>query len=511
MQYHSALRRIPRCMLEAPALDPALRTSAPRPRSALLINPFYCKDAHGSFGKHVLTPSLALTSIAAATPPEWEIGYWDENLLQGPPPSAPFPQVVGITVHLTFARRAYELAAWYRARGAKVILGGLHVMSCPEEAAAHADAVALGDGAVLWPRILGDVERGCLRARYDAGFTRSFAENPVPRRDILPVGDFLTTASLIATRGCHNRCSFCYLATQGVAMPRQARRPADVAEEFGAQRQPYGVFIDNNLGANPAYLLELCRALAPLGKIWSAAVTLDVTDHPGLVREMALAGCNGVFIGFETLNAENLKDARKRCPLPDDYARRIEIFRSCGIQVNGSFVLGFDHDGPEVFRELTDWIERVRLPSATFHILTPYPGTPLFARLEQEGRLLHRNWDLYDTAHVVFRPKRMSAAELEQGYDWCYSRTFSHSSIWLRRPRPLNEALPYLALTYLYKRSNRIWPFLIRHHLTHTVWRPFVELSRLGQMRRRRRLQHESGTGAALRTTECPSTAEAPV
>jgi hypothetical protein len=136
---------IPRALGQAPALDPSIRPGMPRPKSALLINPFYPKDPHASYGKHVLTPSLALTSIAGATPVDWEVAYWDENLLQGPPPWEPFPAVVGITVHLTFAERAYALAAWYRQRGAKVILGGLHVLSCPEEVAPHADALAIGE------------------------------------------------------------------------------------------------------------------------------------------------------------------------------------------------------------------------------------------------------------------------------------------------------------------------------------------------------------------------------
>src|SRR5882757_8336241 len=154
---------LPRAMREPPRLP---REAAPRPvraRHALLVNPFYAKDPHASFGKHVLTPSLALTSIAAATPPEWQVRYWDENLLQGPPPHEPFPQAVGITVHLTFAERAYALARWYRRRGAKVILGGLHVLSCPEEAAPHADALAIGEGVRLWAEILRDVEEGALR------------------------------------------------------------------------------------------------------------------------------------------------------------------------------------------------------------------------------------------------------------------------------------------------------------------------------------------------------------
>src|SRR4051794_3467095 len=204
---------IPRALRVAPLLDPGLRAGPPRPKSALLINPFYPKDPHASFGKHVLTPSLALTSIAGATPPDWTVAYWDENLLQGPPPTDPFPRVVGITVHLTFAGRAFALAKWYRDRGSTVILGGLHVLSCPDECAPHADALAVGEGVQLWGDILRDVENDSLRPVYHGGYTKPYRDDPAPRRDILPRGQFLTTTSLIATRGCHSRCGFCYLST----------------------------------------------------------------------------------------------------------------------------------------------------------------------------------------------------------------------------------------------------------------------------------------------------------
>src|SRR5947207_1351044 len=246
---------LPQPMRIAPPLPAA--PSSIDPHSILLINPFYPKDPRASFGKHVLTPTLALTSIAGATPASWSVSYWDENLLQGPPPCAPVPHVVGITVHLTFAQRPYELAAWYR---------------------------------------------------------------------------------------------------------RQAAIVADA--------QPYTVFVDNNLGSRPAYLRALCKALRPLEIIWSAAVTIDVTDDEALVREMALAGCTGVFVGFESLNESNLAAARKRTPPPIDYARRVALLHRYGIQVNGSFVLGFDHDGPDVFERTVAWIEANQLECATFHILT---------------------------------------------------------------------------------------------------------------------------------------------
>ena len=483
---------VPSKMRFAPQLYSEFRPPGIRKRRILLINPFYPKDPHASFGKHVLTPTLALTSIAAATPPEWELSYWDENLLQGPPPRDPFPEVVGITVHLTFANRAYELARWYRSRGSVVVLGGLHATSCPDEVAAHADAVAVGEGVEIWPRILGDLQQGCLKTVYRGSYTRPYRLDPAPRRAVLPRQSFLTTTSIIATRGCHSRCGFCYLSTDGLHMPYQMREPHQVAAEIREDGQPYSVFVDNNLGSQPEYLLELCRALAPLQIIWSAAVSIDVTDDPRLIREMALSGCTGVFVGFESLSPDNIREAGKKSPLPCEYGRRVRLLHDHGIQVNGSFVLGFDHDGPEVFERTVDWVEKHRLECATFHILTPYPGTPLFRQLEGEGRLLHRNWDLYDTAHVVFRPLRMTPEELADGYRWCYRRLFSHSSIWRRRPSDWRAIAPYLLMSYLYKRSNRLWQYLIERQWTAPVWHPLVEVTRQRHLRFRARLRKRS-------------------
>ena len=495
-------------MRTPPQLDPHALPGPRRERHALLINPFYPKDPHASFGKHVLTPTLVLTSMAGATPADWTVAYWDENLLQGPPPLAPFPAVVGITVHLTFAERAYELARWYRKRGATVVLGGLHVLSCPEEAAPHADALALGEGTAVWPVILRDVERGALQPVYRGDYARPYRDDPAPQRSVLPRRSFLTTTSLIATRGCHNRCGFCYLATDGLRMPYRMRDVEQVVAEIVADGQPYAVFVDNNLGSRPDYLRRLCRALRPLGIIWSAAVTIDVTDDPSLVREMALAGCSGVFVGFESLTDANLADAHKKTPSAGDYARRVGILHEHGIQVNGSFVLGFDHDGPDVFERTVAWIERARLECATFHILTPYPGTPLFRQFESEGRLLHRDWKLYDTAHVVFRPARMTPEQLFDGYSWCYERLFSHASIWRRRPRDWRAVVPYLAMSYLYKRSNRMWRFLIRHQLTAAVWAPIVEGTRRRHLRFRCRLAGSpspSGAGSRRDSSGAPA------
>jgi len=480
---------LPHEMATPPVLNELKAAGLIQQRHILLLNPFYPKDPHASFGKHVLTPSLALTSIAASTPPHWKVQYWDENLLQGPPPSRLIPEVVGITVHLTFSKRAYDLAGYFRERGSKVILGGLHVLSCPDEAALHADAIVIGEGVQVWPQLLRDIELGQLRPRYAATYERSYDLDPSPRRDLVPRATFLTTTSLIATRGCHNRCGFCYLSTDGLQMPYRVREATDICRQFSENGQPYAVFIDNNLGSKPDYLRALCRELRPLQKIWSAAVTLDVTNDPSLIREMALAGCTGVFIGFESLSDDNLSAARKRTPRTEDYARRIRLFHDNGIQVNGSFVLGFDEDRHDCFAALAQWIEANRLECATFHILTPYPGTPLFRQMEREDRLLHRDWSKYDTAHVVFKPKHMTPEELALGYDWLYRRLFSPASIWRRRPADTSAVPAYLAMSYLYKRSNRFWHFLIKHRLVHAVWSPLVHWTRFRHVAFRKRLE----------------------
>lgn len=373
------------------------------------------------------------------------------------------------------------------------------MLSCPSEVEDQADAIVLGEGVQLWPQILYDLRAGQLKPRYIGSYRTQYAANPLPRREILGRRDFLTTASLIATRGCSNRCGFCYLATQGLHMPYQTRPVKQVVEDFLASNEPYGVFTDNNLGADREYLRELCQALEPAERIWSAAVTIDVAEDPDLVRAMARAGCTGVFIGFESLSRDNLKDARKANAHPEDYARGVHVFHRFGIQVNGSFVFGFDHDRQDVFERTVRWIEQQRLECATFHILTPYPGTPLFRQLESEGRLFHRDWDRYDTSHCVFRPKLMSAEELEGGYAWCYRRLFSLSSIWRRRPARHAETPGYLAMSLLYKKMNPLWPFLIRHRLTHTLWHPLIELARRRHLHTRRRIDGDNIAGTATR------------
>ncbi len=215
---------------------------------------------------------------------------------------------------------------------------------------------------------------------------------------------------------------------------------------------------------------------------------------------MALAGCTGVFIGFESLNAGNIEDAGKRSPAPDDYARRVAILHDNGIQVNGSFVLGFDHDSVDVF-ERTVRVDRAATGSSARRSTSSrrIPARRCSSRWRRDKRIVHRDWRLYDTAHVVFEPKRMTGEELlATAMRDCYRRLFSHRSIWRRRPKDWRAVPAYLAMSYLYKRSNRIWHLLIRFRLTAFVWRPLVELTRRRHVRFRRRLA-QRGEAAGVR------------
>jgi radical SAM superfamily enzyme YgiQ (UPF0313 family) len=464
-----------------------LSQQKPRVGEILLINPRYAKNPCSSAGRHALTPSLALPLLAAATPPEYRVRLFDENLAWGDAPLHPLPEVVGITVHTAFARRAYALADRYRRHGVRVVLGGLHVTALPDEARFHADAVVVGDGVPVWVEVLAGLRNGSLRGGTvvrGSFVSPTYASSPLPRREILPRGAFLTEAAIIATRGCTSRCGFCYLATSGLRCPYQQRPVEQVLAEIDAIGEPYVVFTDNNLMADPRYGHELVRGLRERRLIWSAAVTIDVARDPSLVAAMGASGCQGVFIGLETLEDANLVEQRKRTLRPSRYHEAIRLLHDHGIEVNGSFVFGFDHDGPDVFDRTLEFIVSERLECATFHILTPYPRTPLFETLEAQGRILTRDWTLYDTAHAVFSPARMTPEQLEEGYRRCYRQLYSWPTILARHPRAattgqtLLRSAAYLAMTLLYKKWDGLFRIAVPLRLTHALWHPLVALHR---------------------------------
>jgi hypothetical protein len=264
-----------------------------------------------------------------------------------------------------------------------------------------------------------------------------------------------------------------------------------VAAELAATGAPYAVFVDNNLGSNRRYLRALYAALAPLDKIWSAAITLDVTDEPDLVRQMALAGCTGVFIGFESLTDDNIRAAGKRAPRAETTPGG---WRCSTATASRSMAASSSASTTIVPRCSRTWRDGSR---TTAWSARPFTSSRLTrtrrstATSRPRERLLHEDWSRYDTAHCVFRPRHMSPADLEAGYAWIYRRLFSFRSIWRRRPTQTHAVLPYLGMALLYKRSNWLWKLLIRHRLTHAVWAPLVQLTRLRHLRYRSRLARD--------------------
>jgi radical SAM superfamily enzyme YgiQ (UPF0313 family) len=319
-----------------------------------------------------------------------------------------------LTVETYTARRAYQIAAGFRSRGVRVVLGGFHPTLVPEEAAAHADAIVVGEAEPVWAQLLDDAAAGRLQARY-AGAGPALT-GPGPDRSIFGSRDYGPLSLVETSRGCRFTCEFCSISRFYRHDCRE--RPVDeVAREVAALRKPV-FFVDDNLGASPARLRDLCVALAPLKRPWIGQASLHVGNDPDLLELMRRSGCQGVLVGFESLDPETLRAMGKSVNLAArDYPRAVRAFRDHGLSIYATFVFGYDHDTPETFRRVFDFAVQQKFFFAAFNHLVPFPGTPLYDRLAAEGRLLSPAWWLDPAGRfgdVVFRPARMSAGRLAE-------------------------------------------------------------------------------------------------
>lgn len=364
-------------------------------------------------GKTFRFSLLSLLSVAAETPPGWEIRIVDEQV-----DDIPFDDrvdLVGITCMTALAPRAYEIAAGFRARGSKVVLGGMHPTFLPDEALAHADAVCAGEAEGVWPRIVEDAAAGRLAGIYRAPAPPALAGlKPLPRH-LLHGRHYATVQAVQATRGCPNRCAFCAVSAFSRASLR-VRPVEEVAKEVAALPGRFFLFVDDSLTADRDYARELFAALRPLGKRWISQSTLAITEDPGLVSLASEAGCLGLFVGLETFSPRNLGAMDKGFHRAEEYRERVRCLHAHGIGVEAGIVVGFDADGPEVFRHTLEQLDRIEIDAIQPSILTPLPGTRLFEAMAD--RIAERDWSRYDYHHVVFRPARMAAEELQAGHDW---------------------------------------------------------------------------------------------
>ncbi len=412
--------------------------------------------------KYSLFPPLGLATLAAYCSPDDEIRIWDEHVETVDHEDE--PDLVVIQVYITNAFRAYALADAYRARGIHVCLGGLHVSSLPDEALPHADSLFIGPGEDTFPEFLQDFRAGHPKKIY-RNRDRSIEQLPPLRRDLIQRERYLVPNSLVVSRGCPHHCDFCYKDAfyEGGKSFYTQRVDAALAE---IDRLPgrHLYFLDDHLLGNSRFATSLFDGMKGMNRLFQGASTVEAILRGDLIEKARDAGLRSVFIGFETLSASNLLQSNKKQNIGKDYAAAIQRLHQLGIMINGSFVFGLDDDDPDVFDRTVDWAVAQGLTTATFHILTPYPGTRLFADMEKQGRILHRNWDLYDTRQVVYQTRGLSATQLKAGYDKAYRNFYSWSNIYKAsmQHEPWGDRIRHFAYAGGWKKWEPLWNFIIK-------------------------------------------------
>ncbi len=385
----------------------------------------------GIFRKSLRYQPLTLTTLAALVPPELnaEIEVYDEGI-QDVPQSLD-ADLIGMTVITGTSKRSYELSDLFRAQGKTVVLGGPHVTLVPEEAARHADAIVVGYAEDTWPELLRDYARGAMKREYRQAHDFSMEERtdmPFARRELFDGRNFLTQAVFEATRSCGHDCEFCIAPAAWGS--RQIQKPVSwVVEDIRRVGQKRILFVDLNLVAGKAYARELFTALIPLKVRWFGLSTVLIAHDPELMELMARSGCRGLLLGLETIMAGSLQDAKKRFNGSVGYKELIAHLHELGIAIQGCFVFGLDHDPLEVFDATVDFAIEAAIDLPRFAVLTPFPGTPLHQRLASEGRILTRDWELYDGQHVVFQPRNMSPQQLAAGHERAWKSVYRYSAI----------------------------------------------------------------------------------
>lgn len=397
---------------------------------------------------------LTLPLLAALTPEKHQVKAIDENV-----EPIDFDQpadLVSITALTPTAPRAYEVADEFRRRGKKVVLGGVHPSLMVDEAAAHADAVVVGEAEEVWPELLEDLENGGMKQRYQAEVKPSLAGLPIPRRDLMKENAYLNIPKVETSRGCPYRCSFC--STTVFYGPRMRFRPVeDVVAEVKAAEHRFVFFTDNNITANKKYAKRLFRALEPLGIYWLSQGSIDMADDAELMELAQRSGCAGMLVGFESLSEENIEGMGKKASnRVEEYEDKIRTFHRHQIGLIGCFVFGFDGDDKSVFKTTVNFIKRTNIDTPQLTVLTPYPGTAIRAELEAQGRIIHSDWEKYDVGNVAFIPKRMTPEELQQGYNWACEQVYSMPAIIKRGLRSLKYMKnPYRS--YVFTRNSSIY------------------------------------------------------
>ncbi len=412
-------------------------------------------------GKRVSTdtwrpfPMLGLTVLASLFPEDWDVTVVNEAIEKVDLDAE--VDFVGLTALTCVADRAYYLADEFRKRGKTVVIGGVHASLLPQEAKTHADTVLIGEAEGVFHQLVADYEAACLKPFYRSESHFDLKKVPLPRRDLLSSKYSRFFKTIETTRGCPNRCEFCSVPIIN-GMRYRTRSVSQIDYELSSiigRRGEYLFLTDDNVVAQPKFAAELFRVFKEYEVKWMGFCTLQIARNPELLALARESGCTSLFIGFESLNQENLDGARKTFMNTHELTDLIKRIQDHGIGIQGAFIFGFEHDDKEVFGRTVDFVHETHIELPTFSVLTPFPGTPLRRRLEEEGRIFDYHWPHYDMSHVVFKPKLMSPRELQEGYLWAQKYCCSPRSILGRLLRgPRNHFPFFLMSNFILRRAQ---------------------------------------------------------
>jgi radical SAM superfamily enzyme YgiQ (UPF0313 family) len=372
-------------------------------------------------------PGIGLITVAALTPPRFNVRVIDESVEEIDMDSP--PDLVGISVQAPTAPYVYELSSHFRSKGIPVILGGIHASLNPEEAQSHADSLAIGEAELTWPQILQDFERGQLKKRYCAGTLADLDMSPRPRYDLLQNENYQIPGVVQASKGCPFGCEFCSLHAYVGHTPHY-RKVEKVVDDISAVLQDKILFADDNIYANKQYTKNLFQALYPLKKRWVAESTWHIAYDEEVLTLAKESGCAGLFIGFDSINKQRMmKKVPSSGNTKEIYVKAIQNIQKKGIAVVAAFVFGLDNDDLSVFERSLQVALKGGANLVNFSVLVPYPGTPLFHRLNRESRITERDWSKYISPNVCFEPKNMTAKQLYEGTIWAQKEFYSLSNI----------------------------------------------------------------------------------
>jgi radical SAM superfamily enzyme YgiQ (UPF0313 family) len=379
----------------------------------LLINPVTKRYFWGNS----YFPSLGLPLMAAYTPENIEVSIIDEAQSALDLDKLPDADLIGISTLTASAGRAYEIADAYRRIGKKVVMGGIHASSLPEEALTHADSVVVGEGDNLWSKVIADFEKENLKKIYSAlGNPPTMQETPMPSWHLVEKGARDRNMQIVlpvqAGRGCPNKCNFCNVPEM-FGRAYRTRNISDVIDEIATVKEKMFLLIDDNLLASVKFAKALLAQMVPLKKEWMGLASLAHLNDDEILKALSDAGCRYLFIGFETTNPQNIQKINKSVNKISQYSEIINKIHSYGMKVIGSFIVGLDHDDDSVFEDIYTFIDQNDIYVPIVNILTPYPGTELFLSLKEQNRIISYDWSRYSCDEVVYLPRNMSAETLQ--------------------------------------------------------------------------------------------------